>query len=375
MTFDWDPTSTTLLGLILLAFVLACEAAVRLACGVPLGLLRNFIRDHRTLMESSTLLRYDPLLGWSLAEPTAAERATMPNLIGAHGIRASSPDRLGVVEGGILAVGDSFTFGSDVLDHESWPAQLEQALGEPVINAACGGWAADQAVLRAEALVPVFKPKTVIVSCSVESVRDTGAATYAGVPKPYFLVEEGRLVHHNNPVPPTSAEAGELGALRAVLGHSYLVVRLMQRLGVAGWSGPAKETRRTDSDPVEVTRLLLRRLRRLGERHGFRTVFVMQYGAFHIVGRHEKPYSWVTRFLDALRADGIEFVDTWPLVHGTYKQGMVPFIKLFQFHDGEFGHMSIEGNRVVADMIADHLRRQDAAPARAMGSDASPIPA
>ena len=50
----------------------------------------------------------------------------------------------------ILAVGDSFTFGDEVKDDETWPAHLQQLLGRRVLNAGVSGYGFDQIVLRAE---------------------------------------------------------------------------------------------------------------------------------------------------------------------------------------------------------------------------------
>src|SRR5262245_52902562 len=49
-----------------------------------------------------------------------------------------------------LAVGDSFTFGDEVRDSETWPACLEQRWHSPVVNAGVFGYGAAQAVLRAQ---------------------------------------------------------------------------------------------------------------------------------------------------------------------------------------------------------------------------------
>jgi hypothetical protein len=53
--------------------------------------------------------------------------------------------------GGVLAVGDSFVFGSEANDNESWPAYLEHELGIPVVNGGTGGYGYDQAVMRGAA--------------------------------------------------------------------------------------------------------------------------------------------------------------------------------------------------------------------------------
>ena len=52
----------------------------------------------------------------------------------------------------ILAVGDSFTFGDEVNDGQTWPAQLQLLTGRRVLNGGVSGYGFDQIVLRAEQL-------------------------------------------------------------------------------------------------------------------------------------------------------------------------------------------------------------------------------
>jgi hypothetical protein len=49
-----------------------------------------------------------------------------------------------------LAIGDSFTFGDEVHDADTWPACLERRWHAPVVNAGVFGYGAAQAVLRAQ---------------------------------------------------------------------------------------------------------------------------------------------------------------------------------------------------------------------------------
>src|SRR5580658_4271220 len=52
----------------------------------------------------------------------------------------------------ILAVGDSYTFGEDVSDSETWPAYLQRLTGQRVLNGGVSGYGFDQIVMRAELL-------------------------------------------------------------------------------------------------------------------------------------------------------------------------------------------------------------------------------
>ena len=64
----------------------------------------------------------------------------------------------------ILAVGDSFTFGDRVSDHETWPAQLERLTGRQVLNAGVFGYGVDQAYLRAVALLETYDTDLVVLA-------------------------------------------------------------------------------------------------------------------------------------------------------------------------------------------------------------------
>ena len=57
-----------------------------------------------------------------------------------HGVRVNRTGETTLRTGGILAVGDSFTAGSEVHDHESWPAQLERMLKKPTCGAQLVTW-------------------------------------------------------------------------------------------------------------------------------------------------------------------------------------------------------------------------------------------
>jgi hypothetical protein len=71
----------------------------------------------------------------------------------------------------VLALGDSFTVGFGIEQHEAWPAQLEGALAAKpssadssrVINGGVSGYSMRQIRLAAEELVPLFQPRLVIV--------------------------------------------------------------------------------------------------------------------------------------------------------------------------------------------------------------------
>jgi hypothetical protein len=95
-----------------------------------------------------------------------------------------------------VAVGDSFTFGQDVSDSDSWPAALERLLGHRVINGGVNAFGLDQTVLRGERLSEIFSPDLLIVSFIPHNVERCEYSWFLGHPKPYFELDGAGLRAH-----------------------------------------------------------------------------------------------------------------------------------------------------------------------------------
>jgi hypothetical protein len=239
----------------------------------------NFIGDRvNQAKQRDTAFIYDARLGWS-TKPDLS----WPSLhTGSHGIRLAGNTSGTVPVGGILAVGDSFTFGSDVGDTESWPAYVETLTGTPVVNAGTAGWGTDQIVMRAEEMIDIARPQTLIVDFLWYDIGRAEEEINFGAHKPYYTVENNQLVLHNVPVPPFVGHSSELGLLRGILGYSYAIYWAAQRLGFERWLGSinTQHKRATPGGTGErITCLLLKRLKERADAHQMPVMMVMEYGA------------------------------------------------------------------------------------------------
>lgn len=357
----------------------AGELAVRLAIGVPLRQWTNFIVDRSSLLKVHTLNQYDPVLGWVLKENLHSGHAFYADLkrngiaflpdfdlwTGEFGVRMNQPALLPVPRGAILVVGSSFAAGSDVPSDATWPALLEQRLGEAVVNAAAGGWGSDQVILRAESLLPALRPRLVVVSCNVNALALANYRVYAGVNKPCFVIEDGRLTPIDQPVPPATARSNRLSLGQAALGYSYLVCWIMDRLGHRKWCGAEAAMVPVNDDPApvarertgEVTRLLMERLNETAARQGCRVAFFMQYEADSIFGR-QRPFGHVARLMDALRLAGMPVIDPWEPLVALCREDRRRFDSLYHRNaEGQYGHMTRAGNALMADILGAGLAR------------------
>jgi GNAT superfamily N-acetyltransferase len=294
---------------------------------------------------------HDPELGFVPTPGAAPDNPWNTTVtITPEGVRSNgaSPAPRGIP---IVAVGDSFTFGDEVDDDETWPARLEARLGRPVVNGGVFGYGLDQITLRSERLLERFPDAdTLIVSLIPDDVRRCEYA-YRYAWKPYFEIEDGALALRNVPVPaPHEGPPGE-PAWRRALRWSLLADRVMRRIDREDWLLP--DSVRAHRQGVDVARLLVDRLAEHARRRGHRLLLMLQWHpawdgdpALPVLERAAAQGIEVLQLQDALRRDSrSRAIAEDPLFHLTERP------------DGryEVGHMTPLGNDVVARLLAERL--------------------
>jgi len=331
------------------------EAGTRLWDNVDVFEIENYVnRDMDLIRRNTGAVDFDTGVGWRLRENTYSKGSG--TTVGAQGVRMNENKIIQLRKGGILAVGDSFTAGSGVKDNETWPARLEQMTGTPVINGSAGGWAVDQMILFGERLIPIVKPKTLIVSIlSQDSLRNS-FKLYGGGYKPYFLIENGKAVLKGQPTPRVKQRPMELGWKRGIFGYSYLVHFLIKNLGLTQrWIDLGRSYIRVSSekDGVKISCLLMERLVQLKEKLGIRIIVMVQYGGAESEG---SPPPWYgPPVLKCAKEHRLETIDTYPHLHRVSKQNREKFVKLWFNEGGQLGHMTAEGNLFIANILHSAL--------------------
>jgi len=216
-------------------------------------------------------LQYDSTLGWL---PKIGQSGTgwIAN-VDTGGLRSNGPSM--VAEGKpVLVIGDSFTFGDEVADHETWAAQLERVLQKRVLNGGVSAYGIDQAVLRSERLLDRHQPEVVILSFVSNDVDRT---EFSYVPwghgwKPYFDLVNDSLRLRNVPVPQTRIP-GRYPALRRAVNHSHFAAFVLSRTAPRWWRNlPPVKRVHTDGDKVSVA--LLARMDSLAKSRGAQFIAV-----------------------------------------------------------------------------------------------------
>lgn len=328
--------------------LIAVEAAMRVISDVELFSTRNLITSKSHLLNVHTVNDYDPVLGWRLKEDVVSGGFNT----GVLGLRhtRTAPD---LENAKILAVGDSFTAGSEVVDGFSWPAHLEDMLGQQVLNAGVGAYGTGQIVLRAEQMLEHTDPEIVIVGFLENDIYRAEYEIYGGGPKPFFTVEDGKLVEHNIPVPRNIRHGSEKSRIARWLGYSATATRIIESFApemYLSFDGPIY--RRIGNDPVEVSCLLLKRFAEKARARDIRLIHLMQYGG-GLISTMDEPNVEARAVMQCAHSAGYQVVDEFSALRKVYEENPEELKDYYVMADEGrvYGHMSSQGNQLVAGLV------------------------
>jgi hypothetical protein len=221
-------------------------------------------RLHNYWLEESGLFQYaypasfDSELGWSpRPDFSSTENAWQTQVsINARGLRANgsaAADSDSIYA--VLACGDSFTFGDQVSDHETWPSYLQVESGLTVANAGVFGYGLDQSFLRMKKLAWELEPVWLILSMIPDDVERCELAERSSAGKPYFRLDaDGLELMQEHIEGPESRQSG----IRYILGWSKFCSRLLYRAFPEWWLTGVWQSRQVHEDGWAVAEALLR---------------------------------------------------------------------------------------------------------------------
>ncbi|MBN9088870.1 MAG: hypothetical protein J0J01_18340 [Reyranella sp.] len=301
----------------------------------------NLVLNARQVLADREHSRFidDPLLGY---EPRPGYTAAGVTFDG-EGFRLTGEARPGPA---LLAVGDSYTYGDEVSDGETWPAHLQRLGGARVLNAGVSGYGFDQSVLRAEKVAAGRALSAIVVGFIADDIRRTEMSRLWGANKPYFDIAGDRLVLRNVPVPPRPDPRTTLSIWQRTLGHSFLVDFVLRRLDLLhDWFGDHIRVH-GEGEGERIACLLAGRLAELQQISGARVLLMAQYDP---VVWQDPKFAAEQRRLTAgvLRCGqraGLGVLDTFePLARAEPK------------HLYGLWHMNDAGNRLIAALVAAAL--------------------
>jgi len=223
--------------------------------------------------------RPHPTRGWTVA-PNAHQvvdgfRYTT-NERGYRSLRPYTPDSAKYT---VLVIGDSFTFGIDTNDEETWPYLLEtKDPGLNVINLGVGGYGIDQMDVTLQETVGVYHPDLVIIAFIGDDLRRT-FLSFRDYKKPRFVLDRGGVRLTNVPIGTPDAVTSEIESRRRWFDHSYTfgLLRGLTRVARGYTMPPADKPLPTDA--MELDTRLLDQMRDVSRRNGAEFLLVyLSYG-------------------------------------------------------------------------------------------------
>lgn len=276
------------------------------------------------------VMQHDPDLGW-VPRPGRHERDGVVVTIDGSHRRVTAPPHAAPTGPRVVLVGDSFTFGDEVSDDETWAWHLRAHTGAEVLNLGANGYGLDQAWLRWQRDGVPVAPDVLVIG-HLEAMHERTAVPFFSWAKPWYGLDGGRLVLRGVPVP-SPDELLPRDVRRPMLGGLLLDVRdrLME-----------PEGRRQDRFfPVSVR--LLERIIEDARSRGARVVLARLVHEDE-VRRTPEGGGDVDRMLDrACEHFDILCVDTRPVI----REGILAGESLYRV-----AHWSPEGNRRVGAEIA-----------------------
>jgi len=302
----------------------------------------NFVLTARTTLAEGDRARYrhDPQLGYVPRAGYAAPGTTIEE----HGLRRTGPALAGPP---ILAVGDSYTWGDEVDDGQTWPAQLQALTGRRVLNGGVSGYGFDQSVLRAEQLAPRLAPAAIVVGFIADDIRRTEMRRLWSADKPYFVLEDGALVPRGVPVPERADPASTLSTAQWILGYSYAFDLLLRPLNLLhDWYGDHQRALPAGTGPTIACKLA-DRLAALQKSSGAPVVVVAEYDP--VVWDDPAFAAEQRRLTGGLLAcagkAGLQTIDSFDALAATAAPRRLYVT----------WHMNEAGNRLIAELVARKL--------------------
>ena len=327
------------------------EVTARVARGRPLLLWMNFTEANLDFQRLVQPGRYDALLGWAPREDYVSSTNYWGIQIrtGKHGLRSTGEPQSSEPAPAILVVGDSFTFGDEVSDQESWPFILNGLIEEHVLNGGVFGYGIDQSYLRLTQLVKHYHPERIVFGFIAEDIARAQWSRRFGE-KPFFSVRGDQVELRNVPVPRLPPEAIDLGLLAKILGHSFFLDGIVRRTSLVGYLYPEGhfKAKFEHNDGDTVACWIMDQLAVISST-GVEVSVLAQY-THEELGHATMPAA-VSQVLTCARERGLRVIDLFSPLKEVGPARLKTFFNLEMS-----GHMSAAGNGFVAQQMAGHLR-------------------
>jgi hypothetical protein len=314
------------------------------------GWKRAFVRDYARLQRKGQVgtdlggYVHDPDLGWDTPNHVRGDR------------RYQLDKPPGVFR--VAVVGDSFTYGAEVGDDETFPRRLEKLLANgEVINMGVRAYGIDQMVLKYLKYGRAYRPDLLVVAIWTLDYQRV-PFTFYRFAKPRYVLhpETGALVLTHTPVPPPeemyrtlSRELGPFFFVYALLRQGYRQV--LDR-------APDRERYYEKWDPL--VKAILGRLVEVARGDGTAMLFVLIEHGLELASDGAIGATCCERkhLLDIFHELSVDTIDLGEALSKRYSRRIV-YDRMYIHHRGiPSGHFTPFGNEAAAREIARYIQER-----------------
>ena len=311
-----------------------------------------FVRQYADIAKEGQWDRvaYDPYLGWDI--DLEGDR------IRGDAVYADTP-REGIER--IVAIGDSFTYGDEVSQAESFPGQLARMReNREVLNMGAGGYGIDQAVLKYLKYGAPRKPHAVVFGIHPPN-WERCTLSFNAYSKPRFVYNAAdgsvTLTNTERPAPEAMYRRLREEAVPTV----YLFPFLRNRYLQFRWKHDFAFKQRYYHDSGMVVQHLFTMLLESIEEDGARLLVVqIPHGchfatdtALHDAQHGNMQINCLRELYAELRIPYLDLLEELPK---RYTRQTIYDEFYFKRGDGARGHLTVNANRIVAELIDARLR-------------------
>lgn len=233
---------------------------------------------------------YDSTKGWTLLpnlrnerQPYLIDKFVNSNSIGIRGIKEYLiPKPLGVKR--ILLIGDSFTFGNEVNDNETYAYYLQELLGDgyEVINMGVYGYGHDQMLIKLKEEAAQYQPDFIMlgfVSCDIAR----NMMTFTSYSKPRYTLRNNKLKSTN----------ASISTPKQIFTNELFKLHFIDLLGVLKWAYTEKAGAWRKKE-FKITTVILNEMKDFSDQIGAKLVILdlpLQSELF------EKKVNWSEEYL------------------------------------------------------------------------------
>ena len=265
------------------------------------------------------LSTYDEVLGYiptpgfsSLINADGWQNALVT--IDPDGFRVTDKDSTNLKENSvILTVGDSFTFGDQVSNTETWPSCIEYKTNRRTLNAGVFGYGAAQAVRRASVITQQRNVDTIILSVLVNDDFHRDRLRFkSGFPHPAVIQSEKGLSYAEVPSIDSNGTKWHPDNSSRILAtatkYSYLLTKILIEIGYDTTGMRRTESHENAADLNQIIAFTIRKFSSLDVKNKF---IVLQYTETDFPSLSSEVARIIEQLLSEAQLVDISVIDTY----------------------------------------------------------------